>query len=83
MNEINKLIWPNSSGIGLMDPDEFARTAKIALDYKVIKKPASKAAYRTELAKKAIAELEEGGEDVTGEELGEARGGRRLSEGGK
>ena len=39
MNEINKLIWPNALGIGIMDPAAFKRTAAIALKYKVIKKP--------------------------------------------
>ncbi len=47
MNEVNALIWPNRLGIGIMDPVEFKRTATIAKTYKVIKKPASKASYRT------------------------------------
>ena len=42
----------------------FAQTAKIAKTYKVIKKPASKAAYRTDLAKKAVAKLKKQGVDV-------------------
>jgi len=66
MNEINKLIWPNKLGIGIMDPVEYARTAKIAYDFKVIKKPATKASYRTDLAKKAVAALKKQGLDVTG-----------------
>jgi NitT/TauT family transport system substrate-binding protein len=66
MNEINKLIWPNRLGIGIMDPVEYARTVKIAHDFKVIKKPASKASYRTDLAKKAVAALKKQGLDVTG-----------------
>src|SRR5215831_17965901 len=37
MNEINRLIWPNSLGIGVMSPAAFKRTAQIALKYKVIK----------------------------------------------
>jgi NitT/TauT family transport system substrate-binding protein len=67
MNEVNKLIWPNKLGIGIMDPVEYARTAKIAHDFKVIKKPASKASYRTDLAKKAVAALKKQGLDVNGE----------------
>jgi len=67
MNEINALIWPNRLGIGVMDPVEFKRTATIAKTYKVIKKPASKAAYRTDLAKKAIANLRKKGVDVRGQ----------------
>jgi NitT/TauT family transport system substrate-binding protein len=54
MNEINKLIWPNSKGIGVMDPAQFKQTAAIALKYKVIKKPASSKAYDPTLAKAAL-----------------------------
>ena len=42
MNEINKLIWPNAKGIGIMDPAAFKQTAAIALKYKVIKKAATR-----------------------------------------
>jgi len=66
MNEVNALIWPNKLGVGLMDPVEFKRTATIAKTYKVIKTPATKAAYRTDLAKKAIANLKKQGLDVFG-----------------
>jgi NitT/TauT family transport system substrate-binding protein len=66
MNEVNALIWPNKLGIGVMDPLQFQQTAKIAKTYKVIKKPASRAAYRTDLAKKAVANLKRQGVDVTG-----------------
>jgi NitT/TauT family transport system substrate-binding protein len=66
MNEVNALIWPNRLGIGIMDPAEFKRTATIAKTYKVIKKPASKAAYRTDVARKAVANLRKQGIDVTG-----------------
>jgi NitT/TauT family transport system substrate-binding protein len=66
MNEVNALIWPNKLGVGIMNPVDFATTAKIAKTYKVIKKPASKAAYRTDLAKKAVANLRKQGLDVTG-----------------
>jgi hypothetical protein len=69
MNEVNALIWPNRLGVGLMDPVEFKRTATIAKTYKVIKKPASKASYRTDLAKKAIANLKKAGWDVTGKKF--------------
>ncbi len=54
MNEINKLIWPNSKGIGIMDPAQFKQTAAIALKYKVIKKAASTKAYDPTLAKAAV-----------------------------
>jgi NitT/TauT family transport system substrate-binding protein len=54
MNEINKLIWPNKLGIGIMDPKAFKQTAAIALKYKVIKKPASSKAYDAQIAKAAL-----------------------------
>jgi NitT/TauT family transport system substrate-binding protein len=57
MNEINKLIWPNTKGIGIMDPAAFKTTAKIALKYKVIKKPASAQAYDAAIAKSALSYL--------------------------
>jgi NitT/TauT family transport system substrate-binding protein len=66
MNEVNALIWPNKLGIGVMSPVDYAKTAKISLDFKVIKKPASKASYRTDLAKKAVANLKKQGLDVYG-----------------
>jgi NitT/TauT family transport system substrate-binding protein len=54
MNEINKLIWPNTLGIGVMPPASFKQTAAIALKYKVIKKAASAKAYDSQLAKAAL-----------------------------
>jgi NitT/TauT family transport system substrate-binding protein len=64
MNEINALIWPAPQGIGVMDKAAFDRTAQIAKQFKVIKKPASQDAYRTDLAKAADAMLN--GQDVNG-----------------
>jgi len=57
MNEINKLIWPNTLGIGIMDPDAYKQTADIALNYKVISKEPDKTAYRTDLAQAALKSL--------------------------
>jgi len=54
MNEINKLIWPNTKGIGIMDPAAFKQTAGIALKYKVIKKAATAKAYDAQIAKAAL-----------------------------
>jgi NitT/TauT family transport system substrate-binding protein len=68
MNEINDLIWPAPQGIGIMNPDDFQTTAQIALDYDIIKSAASEDAYRADLAEAAVAELEEDGEDVRGED---------------
>jgi NitT/TauT family transport system substrate-binding protein len=68
MNEINDLIWPNELGIGVMDPAGFDLTNQIATDYEIITKPATSDAYRTDIAESAIAELEDDGEDVRGED---------------
>jgi NitT/TauT family transport system substrate-binding protein len=65
MNEINKLVWPSKSGIGLMNVADYKRTAKIAQQFGVIKKAPS-GAYRTDLAKKAIAGLKANKQDVFG-----------------
>ncbi len=65
MNEINALIWPNTQGIGIMDKAAFNQTAKIAKQFKVIKKTPS-GAYRDDLAKAAVAQLKKQGVDVNG-----------------
>jgi NitT/TauT family transport system substrate-binding protein len=65
MNEINKLIWPNTGGIGIMNKTAYARTARISLQFKVIKHKAS-GAYRTDLAKAAVKGLKAHGMDVYG-----------------
>jgi NitT/TauT family transport system substrate-binding protein len=59
MNEINALIWPNENGIGIIDDEDFQRTADIAHDLEVIKQPASDEAYRTDLAEAALDEIDE------------------------
>jgi NitT/TauT family transport system substrate-binding protein len=66
MNEINALIWPVPQGIGVMNRTSFVRTAKIALQYKVIKKAATNAAYRTDLAVAADKLLAKQNIDVNG-----------------
>jgi NitT/TauT family transport system substrate-binding protein len=73
VNEVNALIWPNKTGIGVMDPAAFKQTANIALKYKVIKKAASTAAYRSDLAKKAVANLKKAGVDVYGKNFKKAK----------
>jgi NitT/TauT family transport system substrate-binding protein len=66
MNEINALVWPNKLGIGIMDKTAYARTARIAKQFGAIKKPAGNGAYRTDLAKAAVAQLKKQGVDVNG-----------------
>jgi NitT/TauT family transport system substrate-binding protein len=66
LNEINDLIWPAELGIGVMDPESFEVTATIAKDYKIISKPATDDAYRTDLAEAAMTELKDDDVDVNG-----------------
>jgi NitT/TauT family transport system substrate-binding protein len=65
MNEINALVWPAPKGIGIMDATAYGRTAKIAKQFKVISKTPS-GAYRTDLAKAAVAILRKQHVDVSG-----------------
>jgi len=65
MNQINELIWPNASGIGIMNTADYNRTAQISQQFGVIKKAPS-GAYRTDLATKAVAQLKAQGLDVNG-----------------
>jgi NitT/TauT family transport system substrate-binding protein len=57
MNEINKLVWPSESGVGIMDPVLAEQTAEIALNYEVISEPPDEGAYRTDLAQAALDSL--------------------------
>ena len=66
MNEVNALIWPNRLGVGVMEPASFKNTANIAFKFGVIQKQATAAAYRSDLAKKAVAALKKQGVDVFG-----------------
>lgn len=63
MNEINKLIWPSSTQIGLMDDALYQQTADIALEYGVINEAPTEGAYVTDIAEAALAGIDE---DVTG-----------------
>ena len=65
MNEVNALIWPVPQGIGIMNQKAFTRTASISRQFKVIK-ALPKGAFRSDLAKAAIASLKAKGVDVNG-----------------
>jgi NitT/TauT family transport system substrate-binding protein len=65
MNEINKLIWPNASGIGLVPPSSLNYTIQIAKKYGVIKKTPVGATNYT-YARQAVAQLKSAGVDVNG-----------------
>jgi NitT/TauT family transport system substrate-binding protein len=64
LNEINALIWPSPSGIGLMDEALYKQTVEIAKTYGILKGDPDPGAYRTDLAKKAL-------EGLTGDIKGE------------
>ncbi len=66
MNEINALIWPAPDGIGVMNKEAYGRTAQIAQQFKVISKPPSSDAYRTDIAQRAVDKLDSEGVDVHG-----------------
>lgn len=59
MNEVNQLIWPSPSGIGILDAEAFETTAQIALDFEVIQEAADGegVSYRTDLAQAALDSL--------------------------
>jgi NitT/TauT family transport system substrate-binding protein len=65
MNQINALIWPNASGIGLVPASAVSQTAKIAKTYGVIKSLPTGATNYT-YARKAVAQLKAAGIDVNG-----------------
>ncbi|HYU50318.1 MAG TPA: ABC transporter substrate-binding protein [Candidatus Limnocylindria bacterium] len=54
MNEINALIWPSPSGVGLLDKTLWDQTITIATTYKVLKAAPPEGAFRTDLAQKAL-----------------------------
>jgi NitT/TauT family transport system substrate-binding protein len=71
-NEVNKLIWPSTAGIGMIDEAAWKRTVDVALTTKndqgasVITKQPDAEAHTNEYVTKALAELKAQGVDVTG-----------------
>jgi NitT/TauT family transport system substrate-binding protein len=57
MNEINALIWPSPNGIGTLDPAAWTQTVTVATTYGVLKAAPPNDAFRTDLAKNALAAL--------------------------
>ena len=72
MNEVNKLIWPATNGIGVIDTAAWDRTISIAsgtknLDGKtVLTKAPDKESWTNDIVNAAIAELKSAGVDVNG-----------------
>jgi NitT/TauT family transport system substrate-binding protein len=68
LNEINKLIWPASLGIGVMEPESWEITKQIATDYGIVKNEVDdEATYRTDIAEAAMQQLADEGADVNGD----------------
>ncbi len=71
-NEVNKLIWPSTSGVGTINQDQWDQTVKIAMDTPnetgatVITSEPPATAYSNEYVEKALAELKDEGVDVMG-----------------
>ena len=71
-NEINKLIWPSTNGVGLIDEAAWKQTVDIALGTKneqgktIITKEPPSTAYSNEYVQKALDELKSEGVDVMG-----------------
>ena len=72
MNEINKLIWPSASKIGLVDQTAWNKTVEIAQKTKnqegktVLTKAPEGTAYTNDYVQKALDKLTAEGVDVTG-----------------
>jgi NitT/TauT family transport system substrate-binding protein len=74
-NEINKLIWPSTNGVGMIDEAAWKQTVDIALgtkneqDKTIITKEPPTTAYSNEYVQKALDELKADGVDVMGSDF--------------
>jgi NitT/TauT family transport system substrate-binding protein len=72
MNEVNKLIWPATNGVGVIDQAAWDRTAKIASETKnldgktVLTKAPDTNSYTNDIVNEAIKQLKDAKVDVTG-----------------
>lgn len=86
-NEVNKLIWPSTNGVGLIDEEAWAGTVEIALGTKnetgatIITKEPPDTAFSNEYVQKALDELTADGVDVKGADFSPID--VTLAEGGK
>jgi NitT/TauT family transport system substrate-binding protein len=71
-NEVNKLIWPSTNGVGHIDEAAWKQTVEMALNTKndqdktIISKEPPSSAYSNEYVDKALSELKAEGVDVDG-----------------
>ena len=74
-NEINKLIWPSTNGVGIVDEAAWKQTVDIALGTKnetgatIISKAPPESAYSNTYVEAALKELKDEGVDVDGKEF--------------
>jgi NitT/TauT family transport system substrate-binding protein len=72
MNEVNKLIWPSTDGIGMVNTTTWDQTITVAKTTKndkgevVLKGDPTGLAYTNDYTEKALAALKAAGEDTTG-----------------
>ncbi|WP_183092677.1 ABC transporter substrate-binding protein [Nocardioides stalactiti] len=71
-NEVNKLIWPSTNGVGVIDEAAWAQTVDIALNTQnetgatIITEEPPSTAYTNEYVEQALLELEDEGVDTLG-----------------
>jgi NitT/TauT family transport system substrate-binding protein len=71
-NEVNKLIWPSTSGVGHINEDQWKQTVDMAMttkndqDKTIISKEPPSTAYSNEYVDKALDELKSEGVDIDG-----------------
>ncbi|WP_402467681.1 ABC transporter substrate-binding protein [Isoptericola aurantiacus] len=71
-NEVNKLIWPSTSGVGTINADQWDQTVDIAMNTQnetgstIITSEPPETAYTNEYVEQALAELEDEDVDVMG-----------------
>jgi NitT/TauT family transport system substrate-binding protein len=74
-NEINKLIWPSTNGVGLIDEAAWAQTVAIALGTKnetgatIITTEPPETAYSNKYVQQALDELKDDGVDTSGDDF--------------
>lgn len=66
LNEVNKLIWPSSAGIGMMDGVLWRQTIDNALAGQLLAADPGADAYRTDIVQEALDNLRAKGIDVDG-----------------
>ena len=69
LNEVNALIWPSFLGLGIMDDALWDQSGDVAVSEGLIATLPTSDGFRTDLAERAVAALEDAGADVKGAEF--------------